>query len=256
MRAPCMVMLGVGQSAGLACARRFAESKWSVMIVDGDQKNLDRAENDLGGLCNYLHEDQYTRLGLKNALAGTLDEFDGVDCVLKIPPFPEPSALADLTLEEMKSIYHKGAISTLLAAKTFSTEMIREIEWESEQVERPSYDKSFVTVLSRLAITSDYDRLTASLSHGAILAAIKSLSIELAPHRIRSNAVVTVRPRAEGDDDWLVSRTPLGRSPRPDELADIAFFLASREARFMTGQTVELDGGRSMLNGVVPKKTT
>lgn len=249
-----MVMLGVGQVAGLACARRFAENKWSVMIVDGDQKNLDRAESDLGDLCSYLHEDQYTKLGLKNALAGTLDEYDGVDCVLTLPPLPDPASLVDISVDAMKSLYQKGAISLLMAAKVFSAEMIRELEWEAEQVERRTHDKSFVGVLSRLALSSDYDRFTGALSHGAILSALKALALELAPHRIRSNAVIAIRPRADGEDNWLVSRTPLGRSPRPDELAEMALFLASPEARFMTGQTIELDGGRSVLNGVVPPK--
>jgi Dehydrogenases with different specificities (related to short-chain alcohol dehydrogenases) len=252
MRSPCMVMLGVGQVAGLACARRFAETKWSVMIVDGDQKNLDRAEKELGDLCSYLHEDQHTKLGLKNGLAGTIDEYDGVDCVVTIPPLPDTETLQDMTLDAMKALYHKGAISMLMAAKTFSQEMIREIEWEADQVERPVNDKSFVTILSRLAIASDYDRMTTSVSHGAVLSVMKALAIELAPYRIRSNSVLALRPRAEGEDNWLASRTPLARSPRPDELANMAYFLASPEARFITGQTIELDGGRSVLNGVVP----
>lgn len=252
MRAPCAVLLGLGQGSGLACARRFAEAKWSVMIVDGNQKSLDRAENDLGELCHYLHEDQHTRLGLKNALAGTLEQFNGVDVVISVPPLPENLPLQEMTIEALTALYQKGAMSYLLAAKVFSAEMIRELNWSDEHVERPVHVKSFLTILSRAAVSSDPGGLMSSASQGATLAAVKSLAIDLAPHRIRSNAVISVRPRAEAAEDWLKSRTPLGRSSKPDELADAAFFLASHQAKFITGQGLELDGGRSYLNGVIP----
>jgi NAD(P)-dependent dehydrogenase (short-subunit alcohol dehydrogenase family) len=251
MRAPCVVMLGLGQGVGLACARKFAESKWSVMIVDGDQKNLDRAEKDLGEFAHYLHEDQFTRLGLKNALSGTLEQFEGVDVVLNIPPIPAQTALEDMTIELMSSLFQKGAMTSLLAAKVFAAEMKRELAWEDEQLERPQYDKSFITILSRAAVSSDEHELAASVAQGAVFSTVKALSIELAPYKIRSNAMIAIRPRAEDNEPWIKARTPLGRSSRPGELADTAFFLASPEARFITGQGLVLDGGRSYLNGMM-----
>ncbi len=251
MRAPCMVMLGVGQSVGLACARKFAEADWSVMVVDCDHKTLERAEKDLGDLCQYLHEDQHTRLGLKNALAGTIEQFDGVDAVVSIPPLPEGRALQDMSKEFMSNLFEKGALSSLLAAKVFSEEMVREAEWENEQTERPRHDKSFVTVLSRAAVSSDPGELAVSTAQGAILATTRALAIELAPHKIRSNAVVSVRPHTETTEPWLKTRTPLGRAARATEIADMVFFLASPQARFITGRGFELDGGRSMLNGII-----
>lgn len=247
-----MVMLGLGQGAGLACARRFAEDKWSVMVVDGDQKNLDRAERDLGDLCHYLHEDQYTRLGLKNALSGTLEQYNGVDVVLSVPPIPAESALSDMTIEYMTGLYQRGAMSSLLAAKVFGEELIRQAKAESDQVDLRSIEKSFITILSRAAVSCDSGHLAASVSQGAILSAVKALALEFAPHRIRSNAIIAIRPRAESDEGWLKARTPLGRSSRPAEMADLAFFLASSQARFITGQGFELDGGRSVLNGIMP----
>ncbi len=50
----------------------------------------------------------------------------------------------------------------------------------------------------------------------------------------------------------ILSRTPVGRVARPEEIANIAVFLASDEASYITGATIYADGGRLPLNGVVP----
>ncbi|HEX7607503.1 MAG TPA: SDR family oxidoreductase, partial [Usitatibacter sp.] len=50
----------------------------------------------------------------------------------------------------------------------------------------------------------------------------------------------------------ILSRTPMGRMGEPDEIAQVAVFLASGAASYMTGQTLYPDGGRLALNYTVP----
>ena len=53
----------------------------------------------------------------------------------------------------------------------------------------------------------------------------------------------------------ILSRTPLGRIGDPAEIASVAVFLASKEASYITGQTIYADGGRLGLNYTVPVKS-
>lgn len=87
-------------------------------------------------------------------------------------------------------------------------------------------------------------------SKGGTIALTRQLAKALGPHGITVNAInpgvtdtpMTVAwPQALKDD--VVRRTPLGRLGRPDDVGDVAAFLASDDARFITGEIVEVNGG-------------
>jgi NAD(P)-dependent dehydrogenase (short-subunit alcohol dehydrogenase family) len=88
------------------------------------------------------------------------------------------------------------------------------------------------------------------------------MAVSLATHGIRVNAIgpgtiatelarkaVLGSPAAERA---IMSRTPLGRLGEPDEVAKVAVFLASEDASYLTGQTIYPDGGRLVLNYLMP----
>jgi NAD(P)-dependent dehydrogenase (short-subunit alcohol dehydrogenase family) len=93
---------------------------------------------------------------------------------------------------------------------------------------------------------------------GAVVALTRSMAIDLAPRRIRVNVICPgtvytplmqpmLRARGDGDLDLGLERTlvkyPIGRLGSPEDIANVALFLASDEAGFMTGSVVTPDGG-------------
>jgi NAD(P)-dependent dehydrogenase (short-subunit alcohol dehydrogenase family) len=88
-------------------------------------------------------------------------------------------------------------------------------------------------------------------SKGGLVSLTRALALELAPHRIRVNAIApgltdTAQPRGGGSEEELAQNAraiPLGRMARPDEIARAAIFLASADAEFVTGQTLHVNGG-------------
>jgi 3-oxoacyl-[acyl-carrier protein] reductase len=89
-------------------------------------------------------------------------------------------------------------------------------------------------------------------SKGGVVALTRAMALELAPHRIRVNAIApgltdTAQPRYGNTEEEIAAMSaavPLGRMARPEDIADVAVFLASDGARHITGQTIHVNGGQ------------
>src|SRR2546429_7770069 len=90
-----------------------------------------------------------------------------------------------------------------------------------------------------------------SASKGGVVAMTRQMALELAPHRIRVNAIApgltdTAQPRYGSSEEEIAAAAqtiPLGRIAQPDDIARTAVFLASDEAGFTTGQILHVNGG-------------
>lgn len=88
-----------------------------------------------------------------------------------------------------------------------------------------------------------------SATKGAIIAMTKALAKEVAPSGIRVNAIAPgaidteMLSLSEDDRKILLEETPLGRLGRPDEIAQLALYLCSDAASFITGQIISPNGG-------------
>ena len=88
-------------------------------------------------------------------------------------------------------------------------------------------------------------------SKGGVLSLTRAMALELAPYRIRVNAIApgltdTAQPRygsSEAEIAVMAQAIPLGRMAQPEDIARAAVFLASDNAGFVTGQTLHVNGG-------------
>jgi len=88
-------------------------------------------------------------------------------------------------------------------------------------------------------------------SKGGVVSMTRQMALELAPHRIRVNAIApgltdTAQPRYGSSEDEIAAMAaanPLGRIAQPEDIAQAALFLASDAAAFVTGHILHVNGG-------------
>ncbi len=111
---------------------------------------------------------------------------------------------------------------------------------------------SIVNLSSVSAVVGTPRRAAYAASKGALDAATRSLAIELGPVGIRVNGVAPGavdtalwegNRRVAGVVEQIEAMTPLRRWAQPEDIADVIVFLASDAARFVTGETISVDGG-------------
>lgn len=105
-----------------------------------------------------------------------------------------------------------------------------------------------------------------SATKGAVIALTKSLAVDLAPLGVRVNAICPAGVLTPLLEEWFQQQPNperarsdcdrshmMGRTASPEEIAQLALFLASNDSSFITGQAIPIDGGATLGYGVGPK---
>jgi 3-oxoacyl-[acyl-carrier protein] reductase len=177
-------------------------------------------------------------------VAATVEAFGRLDVLVNNAGAPQPpTSVVDTSEEDFDRLMAVNAKAIFLAAKHAVPIMRRQ-------------GSGVILNTSSVAAIRPRPNLTAyNTSKGAALTLTRSLAIELAPDKIRVNAICPgpadtpmLATFAGGESDAhyaaFLSSVPLGRLCAPADVASAMAFLASDEASFITGVVLEVDGGR------------
>lgn len=153
-------------------------------------------------------------------------------------------ALMEISLEQWRDVIDVNATSALLCSQAFAQGMIE------------SRAGSIVNMTSVAAHNGGGPGAGAyAAAKAAVIGLTKALARELAPHRIRVNAVSPgliddtnfhARYTTREAFDGIVKGIPLARAGTPEECATVIAFLAGDDSAFLTGETIEINGGALM----------
>ncbi len=251
MEKPVTIIIGLGQTIGDAIARRFVDDHQAVLAVDPDQHLLDELQKTSGDKVTLHHGAIHTRLGLRNALAVSLETHGRVDNVVCIPAIPEPDTLFDLSTDDFDTLMSHTVGAAVQTLQAFSSAFADQRTDPSNAADRARQAGTFTFVLSLNALMSQPGWFAESVTQHAVLGVVKAAALELSEMNIRVNAIVALRPRAEGREPWLKVRTPAERPALAEEIAETALFLADPASAIITGEMIVLDGGRRRLSGLI-----
>ena len=246
------LITGGGSGLGEATVRRFLAEGARVVVADINDVAGNKLVRELGGNAFFVHCDHTIRKECKDAIAATLSHWGRLDILHNNAGGPfagELESADDETLDRVISVNLIGVFKMTQEALP----LLR----ESGSQNPSGASILFTSSLQGLKARPNFSVYTAA-KHG-IVGLVKSLSLELATANIRVNAVcptVTETPMLEKflpgmaqDKEEALKRfrasIPLGRMPDPIDTANALLFLASDEARMITGVSLAIDGGQS-----------
>ena len=253
------IVTGAGRGIGLAIARHFVERGAHVMFADTDEAALAAAMSD------YDERDPHVRsfsgkvtekLAAANLLSATLDAFDRVDILVNAHRLVKASDPLDTDLDVLEQLLRQNVMAGLRMTQIVAKRMIRQAEAEPDA----GAAGAIVNISTLAALHPVPTMLGYSIAYAAQEQATRGMALALAPHRIRVNGVrfgsvmshelrESLRDKPELRDR-IIAATPMGRIAPADELVDTVLYLASDASRFVTGQIVTVDGGRSLADRV------
>ncbi|OYW88486.1 MAG: hypothetical protein B7X53_14935 [Hyphomonas sp. 34-62-18] len=251
MAQPVTLVLGLGRETGEAIARRFEDEGHRVLAADPSLERIEAARDSLDETIQFYHGDLSTKLGLRNAVTAAVEAYGRIDNAVVVPPYEEPDSLLDFTQEKFEKALGRTARGAALALRVIAEHLLDQEDLPETGVERKRQKGAITFILRYAAVSSMPGRFTDTVSQAAIQGVMRAGALELAQHNIRVNAIVSLRPSEERATPWSLGRVPLGRAVLADEIAAAAYFMASAETAFLTGQSLILDGGRSTLSGVL-----
>ena len=157
----------------------------------------------------------------------------------------------------IEAMLRQNLLPALKLSQMAARRMIAQAEREA-QTEGPV--GAIINVSTLAARLAQPPLLAYSVAGAALDQATRSLAVTLAPERIRVNGIAiasvmsaSLQASLKDNPDWteaIEAGTPLGRIATPTEVAEVAQFLASDGAGFVTGQVLTVDGGRGVTDPV------
>ena len=264
-----VLITGGASGIGFACARRFFDDGYKVVIADSNEIEGARALDDLGveapshdARAIFVHCDISEKLAVHNLVASATTAFGRIDVLINNAGIALEGGILDLSEDDFDRVLAVNLRGAFLVSKAVVRQMTEEIDNRDDRSGLSQRPYSIINMSSINEHVAIPDYLAYTVSKGGMKQMTRAMALELAPRGIRVNAIgpgsikTAMLADVSGDKtahDKIMARTPMGRIGHPDEIAGVAAFLASEDASYITGQTIYADGGRLALNYTMPK---
>lgn len=247
MKGKVAVITGAAQGMGEAHARLFVAEGASVILTDLNRDAGTALERELGDNAMFIAHDVADERGWRDVVEKGEKAFGLIDTLVNNAGILGPIAKTlELTVDQYRKVLEVNEIGTFLGMQAVIPSMLR------------AGRGSIVNISSVGGIVSHYytSNLAYCASKWAVRGLTKQVALEFADRGIRVNSVhpgyirtpmmfAATDTETESDADYL-KEIPMRRIAEPEEVASLVLFLASDEARFITGQEHIIDGGATI----------
>ena len=241
------LITGGARGIGFACAEALKEDGHDILIADINEDGAKEAAAKLGGTgygCD---------MGDAAQIAALFDQIEAdhgpLTVLVNNAGLARPVDFLEASYEDWQQVIDVNLTGVFLATQRACKGMV------AAGIKGAVVNMSSINAVVAIPAIASY-----CASKGGVQQLTKSAALAMAPHGIRVNAVgpgsIDTAMLAGVNDNpealkRMMSRTPLGRVGQAREIGDVVAYLASDRASYVTGETINADGGRLALNYTV-----
>lgn len=244
------IITGGTSGIGRGTVDLFLEQGAKVVVGDVQDHRAEEMTLSLGENFSYIHTDVSQEADVKAMVEHTMEKFGRLDCIFNNAGFGGVGG----ELHEIDMAGFDQTVGVLLKGVFLGYKYAVPIMKEQGS-------GSIISTASVAGLQAGFGPQVYSACKAAVAHLAKTAALELGPHKIRSNAIcpggiatpifgalLDLGPNAADEfaefmKPRLAKIQPVPRSGVPDDIAQMALFLASDESTFVTGQIIAVDGG-------------
>jgi NAD(P)-dependent dehydrogenase (short-subunit alcohol dehydrogenase family) len=244
------IVTGAGRGMGNAISRRFANEGAQVVVAEIDEASAHETFEQIGRRGILVMTDMSSVADIKNVIDKTVAQFGRLDILINNAGVTKSLGFFDVTEADWDWMHSINARGVFFCMQHAARQMVKQNSGK---------------IVNIASIAGKGFRGTSNIAYagtkGAVIAMTRIGASQLARHNINVNAICPgatrthlyemiqneiVEKRGITHDEAqrrMDAQIPLGRSNSPDDIANMACFLASAEADNITGQSYNVDGG-------------
>ena len=235
------IVTGGARGIGKAIAIKFAGEGSNIAICDVNETALQEAKQEIEakGVAVLTGKVDVTNLrDVQEFTQKVLDKFSKIDILINNAGITRDGLLIRMNDEDWDAVLGVNLKGTFNCAKVVAKAMMK------------SRSGKIVNIASIIGLIGNAGQANYAASKGGVIAFTKSIAKELASRNINVNAIAPGFIKTDMTDklsedvkNQIMKQVPLGRWGSGDDVADLALFLSSDAAAYITGQVVQVDGG-------------
>ncbi len=235
-----VVITGSARGIGRAIAEAMAREGAKVVITDRDEAEARSTARAIGAAAIAVKADVASPEEIQALFAGTIAQLGGIDILVNNAGIGAPRLVVDIGLEEWERIIRVNLTGALLCSQQAARRMIQQ-----------GRGGRILNIVSLSGQKGGVGRSAYGASKAGLEILNKIMAVEFADHGITVNAIAPGPIATETGKAMHTKETveayhrliPQRRYGEPSEIAAAAVFLASDDAAYITGHTLNVDGG-------------